>query len=384
MLTTIAARRANVGAAANGLAATSLSLTYPSGVAVDASGTVYISDRTGYYVYEVDGTTNNVTMLAGTGSAGYSGDGGASTSAAVNQPYGVHVDASGNVYWAESGSAVVRKIDASGTVSTIAGTGTSGYSGDGGAATSAQFTNPEDVFVDGAGSVYVADYNNHRIRELTPSFAAAGLSGANSVVPGYEVVIYSVGLVGDGTAQLSGVDVKLSGAVTGFNPFPASSVTALRVYQSTDTQFLPSGDASFGTLLEGIVVDGTTLTIPVTATPPSGAGAYYYVTADIDPGAPTGSAFKAGVPTGNLDIDSGSFLIGSEILSSDANYVEIVPPVQETTAAAGLSGINSVAPSGQVLIYSVGLTGDGVATLDGLHSAVWNGRGFQLIASWLP
>ena len=71
------------------------------------------------------------------------------------------------------------------------------------------------------------------------------------------------------------------------------------------------------------------------------------------------------MPTGNLDVNAGSFLIGSEILSSDANYVEIVPPVQETTAAAGLSGINSVAPSGQVLIYSVGLTGDGVATLDG-------------------
>ena len=88
-------RRGERGAAANGLAATSLSLSYPSGVA-DVGQRLHIGpDR--YYVYEVDGTTNNVTMLAGTGSAGYSGDG-ASTSAAVNQPYGVHVDASGNVY----------------------------------------------------------------------------------------------------------------------------------------------------------------------------------------------------------------------------------------------------------------------------------------------
>ena len=114
-----------------------------------------------------------ISTIAGTGSSGYSGDGGAATSAKLNNPFGVALDSSGNVYIADSGNHRIRMIDAiSGNISTIAGTGSGGYSGDGGAATSARLKYPTGVVLDSSGNVYIADSYNNRIRNLTPTCAA--------------------------------------------------------------------------------------------------------------------------------------------------------------------------------------------------------------------
>jgi NHL repeat len=111
--------------------------------------------------------TSNVQTIAGTGKIGYSGDGGAATLAKLAGPASMTADAAGNVYIAERDNHVVRKIDTSGNISTLAGTGVEGFGGDGGPATSAFLDSPQGVTVDSAGNVYVADTHNHRIREIS-------------------------------------------------------------------------------------------------------------------------------------------------------------------------------------------------------------------------
>ncbi len=110
--------------------------------------------------------TSTITTVAGNGSAGYSGDGGPGPSAQLNAPFGIAVDGAGNVYIAEWSNHRVRKVTASGTITTIAGVGIAGYDGDGGPATNAALNSPEDVAVDAAGNVYIADSLNNRIRKI--------------------------------------------------------------------------------------------------------------------------------------------------------------------------------------------------------------------------
>jgi len=107
-----------------------------------------------------------ISTFAGTGVSGYTGDGALAGSAELNSPCGVSLDASGNVYIADTGNSVIRKVDSTGKITTIAGNGIKGYSGDGVPATSAALFNPYRVVADHAGNVYIADYNNMKILEL--------------------------------------------------------------------------------------------------------------------------------------------------------------------------------------------------------------------------
>ena len=144
--------------------ATRARLSGPRGVAVDGQGNVYISDSGNARVRKVSGRT--ITTIAGTGTAGFSGDGGPAAAAQLNQPEGLAVDGQGNLYIADYGSHRVRRVSPDGVITTIAGTGKQGFSGDGGLATSAQLEYPEGVAVDGRGSVYIADTGNSRVRKV--------------------------------------------------------------------------------------------------------------------------------------------------------------------------------------------------------------------------
>ena len=119
-----------------------------------STGNVYIADTQNHKIRKIGAT---ITTIAGTGTAGFSGDGSAAASAQLNLPTGVAVDAAGNVYVAEFGNNRVRKISTTGTITTIAGNGNAGFSGDGGAATSAMLKTPQGVAVDTAGNVYIAE-----------------------------------------------------------------------------------------------------------------------------------------------------------------------------------------------------------------------------------
>jgi hypothetical protein len=158
--------------------ATSAALYQPGGVAVDASGNVYIADTFDNAIRKV--SNGVITTFAGNGTFGYSGDNGPATSAALNEPYGVAVDASGNVYIADTNNTVIRKVSG-GVITTFAGNGRYGYSGDSGPAASAQLCAPMGVAVDTAGNVYIADNNCSVIRKVSDgiitTFAGNGTRG---------------------------------------------------------------------------------------------------------------------------------------------------------------------------------------------------------------
>jgi hypothetical protein len=149
----------------DGGAATNCELDGPYGLAMDTSGNLFIADSWNDVIRKVD-TNGIITTVAGDGSENYTGDGGPATKATLDYPVGVAVDASGNLFIADSGNYVVRKVDADGTITTAAGNGYEGYSGDGGPATSASMTEPLAVAVDAAGDLFIADKDNNRIRMM--------------------------------------------------------------------------------------------------------------------------------------------------------------------------------------------------------------------------
>lgn len=159
--------------------ATSAQLNYPSAIFVDTTGNRYIADS-GNNVIRCITSGGAITTVAGNSWAGYSGDGGFAVAACLLQPQGVAVDDYGNLYVADSGNNRVRKIAFEGTISTVAGNGTAGFSGDGGAATAASLRGPSSVAIDGAGNIYVADSGNRRVRKIGSDGIITTIAGNGS------------------------------------------------------------------------------------------------------------------------------------------------------------------------------------------------------------
>lgn len=171
-------------------AATAYAFRNPNGVALDPFGNTYIS-ATSNCVFRLD-PNGNLSRVAGTCQAGFSGDGGYALSAQLNNPQGLALDAAGNLYIADQGNNRIRQVTPAGIISTVAGTGTAGYSGDNVPASTAQLNAPQGVVVDPAGNVYVADKNNQRIRKFTVGGAIATFAGTGVA-----------GTAGDGRAATS-------------------------------------------------------------------------------------------------------------------------------------------------------------------------------------
>lgn len=180
--------------AADGASALTAVLSQTEGIAVDSSGAIYVADADGNRVRKIT-PDGRIQTVAGTGVPGFAGDGGSSTAALLSHPYGVAVDARGDLYIADLGNARVRKISPDGVIRTIAGGGAivPGGNGDGGPATSAQLLEPRNVAIDPDGTLYISDFGTHRVYRISPGGILTTLTGTGNA-----------GFSGDGgSAQLA-------------------------------------------------------------------------------------------------------------------------------------------------------------------------------------
>lgn len=173
----------------------------PKGVTVDSAGNLLIADTSNHRIRKVD-AGGTISTVAGTGIAGFGGDGGPATAALLSSPETVLVDAAGNLIISDTGNSRIRKVSPAGVISTIAGTGAAGFGGDGGQATAAQFDSVRNLALDGSGNLYLADFGNHRIRRIDGAGVITTYAGTGSA-----------GYSGDG-AQATAAELNFPSGVT--------------------------------------------------------------------------------------------------------------------------------------------------------------------------
>lgn len=173
------------GYSGDGGYATSASLNSPTGICLDTNGNIYIADKQNNVIRKIN-TSGIISTFAGNNSDGYSGDGGIASSAQLSCPIGICVDTNGNIYILEK-SGRVRKVSTNKIITTVAGSAITGYSGDGGPATSATFNNPVAICISNTGVIYVADYNSSIIRKIN----------ANGIISTFSGIAGSLGFSGD-------------------------------------------------------------------------------------------------------------------------------------------------------------------------------------------
>jgi uncharacterized protein YjiK len=224
IITTVAGTSA-WGYSGDGGQAVDAQLTYPQGVTVDISGNIYIADTTNSRIRKVN-TSGIITTVAGNGTLGYSGDGGLAVNAQLIYPFNVAVDTFGNLYIADTYNHCVRKVDTSGIITTVAGNGIWGYSGDGGQAVSAQLKNPKGVAVDTFGNLYISDTDNYCIRMVDTSgiittvagngtygYSGDGGSAVNAQISARGVAVDAFGnvYIADGTTRIRKINPDFDG-----------------------------------------------------------------------------------------------------------------------------------------------------------------------------
>lgn len=319
--------------------ATSAGIGFVGGLAVDAGGNLYLAESYSSTIRMITASTGNITTIAGTGYAGYSGDGGPALSANLEVPYGIALDAAGNLYIADAYDNVIREVNKStGTIATIAGTGygaggyvSGAFSGDGGPATSAKLNYPVDVALDSAGNLYIADYGNYRIRKV-----AAG-SGVISTVAGNGSQCSALG--GDGGPATSEALCEPDGiaADKAGNLYLSDYNDRIRIVTAPANP--PAAAAASPTFS---VAPGTYANTQVVTVSDATPGAEIYITMDGTTAATTGQGYNGPITVdGNVTI--GAITVAPGFLPSSpvsASYtITTVPPLVIATAAgSGISG----------------------------------------------
>jgi len=196
------------GFSGDGGPAVDAKIYYPYNVAVDAGGNIYIADTYNHRIRKID-TSGNISTIAGTGTGYYNGDNILATSAQLNGPADVEVDSDGNIYIADTKNYRIRKINTSGYISTVAGNGSYGFSGDGNLAILAKLSDPTGIDIDSDGNIYIADMLNHRIRKVDVS------SGNIYTIAGGGTVYYEDGILATnaGLYQPSDVEIDNTGNI---------------------------------------------------------------------------------------------------------------------------------------------------------------------------
>jgi uncharacterized protein (TIGR03437 family) len=214
-------------------------LNKPSALAFDGNGNLYIADVENYRIRRID-TRGTITTIAGTGVKDYTvaGDGGPATAANISPVEGIVADRLGNVYFSQSGA--IRRVSPGGIITTVAGTGARAFGGDGGPATLAQLDVPDGLALDAAGNLYIADYNNNRVRKVDTGGIIRTVAGGGS----------SLGDGGPATSAM--LDRPVAVAVDGSNNLYISDTRARRVRKVTPTGTISTYAGGGTSLLEGI------------------------------------------------------------------------------------------------------------------------------------
>ena len=355
----------------DGGAATSAQITGPQGLAFDNAGNLYIASLS--RVRMVAANMGMISTFAGNGTFGYSGDGGPATSATVEYPNAIALDGAGNLYFTDAGADVVRKVTKAGIISTIAGKGPSGYTtsiGDGGPATNAILSYPDGIAVDISGNLFVADTFNDEIREVTASdqiiHRVIGFAGGACVT-----------LSGDGgPAASSGICSPYGITIDAAGNFYIAEAGISRVRKVTATALPPTAKTAAPVF---DVQPGTYATPQLVSITSSTPGAAIYVTLDGHDPLTIGAQFL-----GPLDV-SGSIIlkavaVAPGYLTSDAttaSYTITAPPPAVITTVAG-TDTGTATPGAPATSENFGwLTGlavDGNGNVyipDENHSVVW-------------
>ncbi len=271
VITTVAGKYGAGNAfAGDGGPATAAGLNYPKGVAVDASGNLYIADWVNHRIRKVTAATGIISTVAGNGTPGFSGDGGPATSASLFYPEGVAVDASGNLFIADSSNSRIRKVSAAGVITTFAGPG-GVLSAEGGPATPANLALPTGVALDTVGDLFIADPDNNRILEVTSSSATTVSATPGSltftVTQGTSPAAQSLQITGT-----SGVSWQASATTASGGTWLSASPGAGQIPASL-TVIINSTNMTLGTYQGSITIQApgasasVTVTLTITASP---------------------------------------------------------------------------------------------------------------------
>ena len=272
----------------DGGAATAAGLGYPEGIAIDANGNLYFSDRVNNRIRKIS-TSGIINTIAGNGVAGYSGDGGQATAATLYRPLDLAIDEEGNLYINDNLNDRIRKVNTLGIITTIVGNGINSYSGDGGQATAATLNFPGGVVVDAASNIYIGDMFNMRIRRMINTSGiintivgngTAGYSGDGGQATGaelnypQEIALDAVGnlyIADAGNARIrkvtnaaaSGIEqfASINEQVTVY-PNPASTSLTLTLSKGEGTTTLQIIDM-LGNMVKQLIIDNSSLIIDV-------------------------------------------------------------------------------------------------------------------------
>ena len=310
-----------------GSGATDQRLRNPNGLWFDASGALYIADSANQRLAKYVAPT--LSNFAGNLTAGFSGDGGQAAKAQLNKPVGITIDAAGSIYITDTNNSRIRKITADGTITTIAGKGGAGYLGDGGSATSAVLNFPRSVAVSSNGTVYIADTGNHAIRVLNPAFPTISTNGVGNaatflspISPGALATIVGTGF---GTATFQADD--------GFAwPMSANLVSVKVNGVAAPLYFVSPGQINFqvpwatpttGTVNVAVLVNGGNGNVAPVAVGTAAPGLFY------DP--VSGAAIVQNTPDYSLNTASNPAPAGSTIVAYLTGSGPVSPAAKDGT-----------------------------------------------------
>jgi uncharacterized protein (TIGR03437 family) len=344
IITTVAGSGTGGYGGDNGLA-TNARLNYPAGVAFDPAGNLFIVDIDNHRIRKVSGGI--ITTVAGTGTGGYGGDNGPATNARLNYPHGIAFDSAGNLHIADMDNHRIRKVS-SGVITTVAGTGTGGYSGDNGPATNARLDYPVAVAFDSAGHLYLADIENHRIRKVSSGVITTvagngieGYGGDNGPATGAQLNYpHDLAFDSAGNLYIADMDNHRIRKAAGVGPVRLATVSA--------ASFTPSVPLAPGAIVAGY---GTDLVATIEVAP--GTGPLPTVLAQTSVKVRDGAGVERTTPLWFVSPNQINYYLAGETALGLAT-VTVVRNAQ--TVAAGTLQIELVAPG----LFTMNNSGQGV------------------------